>query len=123
VSDIKITVESADAALAKTSRLISFPDGTARIMTLEQRHWAALDRLHDRNIWPADEPATSVLEHVHTCTYDPVQLESKIRYWFKLTIQAGMADVATVGGAAANEPLPRPSISLKVVFAQAAAAP
>lgn len=123
MSDITITVENADSALAKTSRLISFPDGIARVVTLEQRHWDALDRLHEREIWPADEPATSVLEHVHTCTSDSVQLESQIRYWFKLTIQVGMADVATVGGAAANEPLPRQSISLKAVFARAAAAP
>lgn len=121
MSEIKIMVESADAALVKTSRLIAFPDGTPRIITLERRHWAAMDRLHKRDVWPADEPATSVLDHVHTCTSDPVQFESQIRYWFKLVIQAGMADVATVGGRAANEPLPHSSISLKAVFARAAA--
>jgi hypothetical protein len=122
MSVIKITVESADAALSKTSRLIAFPDGTARIITLEQRHWTALDRLHERGIWPADEPATRVLDHVHTCMSDPVQLESQIRYWFKLVIQDAMADVATVGGRAANEPLlsTKPLINLRQVFSRAA---
>lgn len=108
MSAITITVENHDAAVAYTSRLIPFPDGLPRFISLELRHWIALDRLHERNIWPADEPAATVLKNVHTCTPDPVQLEASIHYWFQLLIQAGMADVATVGGAAANEPLPRP---------------
>ena len=97
----------------EVSRLIASPDGIARIITLERPHWEAMDRLHERHIGLGTNRQQGYLDHVHTRTSDPVQLESQIRLWFKLVIQDAMADVATVGGKAANEPFPpppRPSI-------------
>lgn len=65
MTTVKIDLQGADsasrAALRRTeSRLIRFPDGIERIVTLTRWHWQALETLVERQcLWHCDVPRAS----------------------------------------------------------------
>ncbi len=109
------------------SRLVTFPDGVSRHLTLSRWHWEALDRLQSERGWtPYDAPETA-LEHAETfCSRrQPAAFEAQLRRSFRLMIEAGMVDLTPAGGReVANQPLrawsERPPIQLVQLFTRAA---
>jgi hypothetical protein len=39
----------------KSSRILTFPDGKARLLTLKNWYWEVLDKLHKEKGWPTTE--------------------------------------------------------------------
>jgi hypothetical protein len=87
-----ITIKGADeahylAATALTSRLVMFPDGIARHITLQNRQWEIADRLQKERGWPEDGlPGLAFDQAKKFCT-DPARFEDELRDSFELFIR------------------------------------
>lgn len=99
MSGTKITLTGADeahylSASKETSRLIRFPDGISRHITLTNWHWEVLDRVH-KNGWARHEIPKLVYEHATEFATNSIDFEEQIRDSFKRILKAAMPDVMT----------------------------
>src|SRR5437868_6147367 len=99
MSGKKITLTGADEAnylknSKKNSRLLPFPDGISRHITLSNWHWEVLDRLYDKG-WTIDEIPSLAYEHALKFITTPNEFENEIRDSFKRILKAAMPDVMT----------------------------
>jgi hypothetical protein len=98
MSGTKITMIGADEAhylsvSEESARLIDFPDGIPRHMTLSKWHWEVLDKLHKDKGWAKDEIPKLAYEHALDGVTYPDDFEKQLRLSFKLLIKCAMADV------------------------------
>lgn len=94
----KITMTGADeahylSASKKSSRLIRFPDGVSRHITLSKWHWEVLDRLHKDKGWNRNTIPEAAYEHALDGDTYPDDFEKQIRLSFKLILKCAMPDV------------------------------
>lgn len=87
MSGTKITITGADeahylSASKETSRLIRFPDGISRHITLSNWHWEVLDRLHKKGWAEHDLPKLAYENALEGITY-PDDFEKQIRLNFR----------------------------------------
>lgn len=93
------------ASSALASRLVSFPDGIARHITLSNWHWEALDRL--RTTWPDYDLTGMAFERAQKYSKEPHIFEDELRDRIRGMIKAAMPDVMSFGRReVANEPFP-----------------
>ena len=88
----------------ESSRLIAFPDGISRHLTLKNWHWEVLDKLHTDKGWPKDEIPMLAFEHALEGVTHPTDFEKQLRLSFLMFIEENMAYVMSPDDwSAANE--------------------
>ena len=104
----KITMIGADKAhflcvSKESSRLLDFPDGISRHITLKSWCWEVLDRLHNDKGWSKSEIPNLAFEHAIEGVIHPEDFEKQLRFSFKLFIEINMAYVMLPNESTANE--------------------
>jgi hypothetical protein len=105
MSGTKIVMTGVDeahflAASETSSRVINFPDGKARHITLKNWYWQVLDKLHDVKGWPKSEVPMMVIEGAERFyTKGTPEFEEAIRWGFVYLIKLNMPYVMKDEGA------------------------
>jgi len=76
-----------------SSRLVHFPDGVARYITMTNWHWEVLDRLHTEKGWDTSAIPAAALEAAHDYCSDPALFENQLRRSYRMLLEASMAYV------------------------------
>lgn len=78
----------------KSSRILTFPDGKARHITLKNWHWDVLDKLHEDKGWPTTEIPSMAFQVADR--YHPergAEFEECLRWGISFLIKLNMAYV------------------------------
>jgi hypothetical protein len=100
----KLTITGGDEAhylkaSRKSSRLVRFPDGLIRHITLRGWEWEVFDRIQKKRTgWPQYQIAGIAFEHALDGIMYPDDFEKQLRFSFSLAIEANMADVMKQDG-------------------------
>ena len=102
MSGVRITTGGDDAAikaaLQSASRIITFPDGKARHITLESRYWTVFDKLQSEKGWPPDELPALAFQGASDFFQGSDEFEDKLRWGFRYLLKLNMGYVMTSEG-------------------------
>lgn len=114
------------AIAGRSSRVITFPDGKPRLITLKKRYWDVLDMMHTKKGFPKNHiPLLAWQGVTHFDCPSAPNFDDKLRWMFSHLLRLNMSYVMKKNGVweTANEDnlgVPMPSISLVTIFASAA---
>jgi hypothetical protein len=75
------------------ARLVAFPDGISRHITLKKWHWEVVDRLQKDKSWPQDELPSLAFQHALEFCDDLANFEWQLRRSFLMFVEENMAFV------------------------------
>lgn len=93
MSGVRITTGGDEAASKLMPRIITFPDGQARHISLENRYWSVLEQLHTKKGWPRDEIARLAYQGATDFYAGSPEFEKQLRYAFVFLLKTNMAFV------------------------------
>jgi len=84
------------------SRLIPFPDGLTRLLTLRNWEWEVVDRLTKNKGWSARELPNAAFDHANEFCSDEAYFEEQLRRSFAAMVRVNMSYCMDLETPAAN---------------------
>ena len=109
----KITMTGADeahyeSAIGLSSRVVQFPDGVTRHLTLKNAQWDILDRLCKDRDWPESAIPEMAFRLAREYCSEPEQFEQELREFFVRFLRVNAAHAMRVDDGVSNDDRPAP---------------